>query len=463
MNICVVGGGWAGLAAAVAATQAGHQVTVLEAAHHLGGRARAVPVDAPDGSTLLLDNGQHILIGAYTQTLRLMRTVGVDPEQALLRYPLNLSFPDGGGLVLPNWPSPFDALAGIWSVRGWSASDRGSMLQHAARWQWQRFRCAPHTTVTQLCAAMSPVVMQTLIEPLCVSALNTPAERASAQVFLRVLHDALLGGKGSSNLLIPRVDLSALLPDAAQSWLLQRGAQVRLGCRVHAIRRDDKPSPQSTPGWQVQAQQTGRPHPEWDSYDAVVLATSSQVAAQLVRHAPPPGIADGQRWAQTAAALCFESIGTVYLQASRASGPAFAPGAPEHLRHLPRLPHAMLALHSSDRNPAQFVFDRGQLGGPAGLLAFVVSASTLDRQQLTQSVLGQAQTQLSDALQGAALAHVQTIVEKRATFACTPGLLRPTAAIAPGLWACGDYVEGPYPATLEGAVRCAQGVVDALA
>jgi len=45
------------------------------------------------------------------------------------------------------------------------------------------------------------------------------------------------------------------------------------------------------------------------------------------------------------------------------------------------------------------------------------------------------------------------VVEKHATFACTPGLLRPAQVVAPGLLAAGDYVDGPYPATLEGAVR----------
>jgi predicted NAD/FAD-dependent oxidoreductase len=98
--------------------------------------------------------------------------------------------------------------------------------------------------------------------------------------------------------------------------------------------------------------------------------------------------------------------------------------------------------------PAQFVFDRGQLGGPPGLLAFVVSASTGDRDTLQAQVLKQAQVQLGLSLQA-----VQTVVEKRATFACTPGLKRPPSLIAPGLLACGDYVAGPYPATLEGAVR----------
>jgi predicted NAD/FAD-dependent oxidoreductase len=51
------------------------------------------------------------------------------------------------------------------------------------------------------------------------------------------------------------------------------------------------------------------------------------------------------------------------------------------------------------------------------------------------------------------LEPVQTIVEKRATFACTPDLQRPAHEVAAGLLACGDYIAGPYPATLEGAVR----------
>jgi predicted NAD/FAD-dependent oxidoreductase len=107
----------------------------------------------------------------------------------------------------------------------------------------------------------------------------------------------------------------------------------------------------------------------------------------------------------------------------------------------------MLALRSSAEHPAQYVFDRAQLGGPDGLLAFVVSASQGDRETLQQQVLQQA------AALGWNVQPVQTVVEKRATFACVPGLRRPPVSIAPGLWACGDYVEGPYPATIEGAVR----------
>jgi hypothetical protein len=116
----------------------------------------------------------------------------------------------------------------------------------------------------------------------------------------------------------------------------------------------------------------------------------------------------------------------------------------------------MLALHSDAGMPAQFVFDRGQLGGPDGLLAFVVSGAQpwvdqgLDATAL--AALAQARIALQAHLRGP-LRLIHTIAEKRATFRCTPGLRRPGTVIAPGLLAAGDHVDGPYPATLEGAVR----------
>ncbi len=82
MKIAIIGGGWAGMAAALAVVQAGHYASVFEAARTVGGRARAVVGKDLHGTPMLLDNGQHILIGAYAESLRLMRLVGVDPEKA---------------------------------------------------------------------------------------------------------------------------------------------------------------------------------------------------------------------------------------------------------------------------------------------------------------------------------------------------------------------------------------------
>jgi len=406
------------LAAAVKATQAGHRVTVFEASRNVGGRARALPVTLPDGRAVMLDNGQHILIGAYTETLQLMRLVGVDPKQVLLERPMTLQFADGTGIRFGNGPAPLDALQGMLTARGWRWADKSSLLGATLRWRREAFSCDVGLTVAALCQTLTARVRADLIEPLCVSALNTPADQASATVFLRVLRDALFGANGSSHLLLPRASLNVLLPDAALRWLTHNGGTLHLASRVTAVM-------QSGDQWLV----NGTP------FDSAVFACSARNTAQALMQSAPaatPEIAKNiMAWTAVVNALRFEAITTVYARSPTAT-----------------LPQPMLALRSSADAPAQFVFDRGQLGGPAGLLAFVVSASPGEGARLQTQVLAQARAQLSLHLQA-----VQTVVEKQATFACTPVLVRPAMQIAPRLLACGDYVAGPYPATLEGAVR----------
>lgn len=416
-QLTIMGAGWAGLAAAVAATQAGWRVTLFEAAPLAGGRARSLQQNFADKP---LDNGQHVLIGAYRDTLALMRTVGLNPEALLQRLPLDLRFPDGQGLSLPDWPLPFNLLTGVARANGWSLKDKASLIQ--ASWHWQRtgFTCDDTWTVAQLCAdvRLSPRVMQQLIEPLCLSALNTPLHQASATVFLRVLQDALLGGSGSSDLLVPRIDLGALLPDACLQWLSAQGADIRLGQRVTA-----------------------------DALEALTHASSPTQATLLA--CPPWETARlsadlAPKWAYACAELQHTAIATVYLRCTDAG---FA-----------GLPRPMMALYSDAQAPAQFVFDRGALTAQPGLLAAVVSACSAERDEVTEQVYDQ----VCEQLELTNLEVVQTVVEKRATLACTPLLNRPEPFIAPGLWACGDYICGPYPSTLEGAVRSGQQVVTQL-
>ncbi|HSW18373.1 MAG TPA: hydroxysqualene dehydroxylase HpnE [Ramlibacter sp.] len=427
MRVAVVGAGWGGLAAAVQATRAGHAVTLFEAARTLGGRARTLEVALPDGATVQVDNGQHILIGAYTETLALMRQVGVAPGDVFHAMPLALKLPGGDGIALPAWPAPLDAAWGICTARGWGLRDKLSLLGAALRWRLAGFRCDPGLTVAALCAGLRPRVMQELVEPLCVAALNTPGSQASAQVFLRVLQDSLFappaGAWGASWLLLPRAPLGDVLPQAAGRWLASQGAAVRLGERVQALQR-------TTGGWHAHGAAGAG-----DAFDAVVLACPVTEGVRLVEGS---GCAAPQ-WLASASAMRHEALATVYVTGA------------------PRLPMPMLALRSGPGAPAQFVFDRGQLGGPSGLAAFVVSASHGDRESLEAQVMAQAR-----ALGWHGVAPLQTVVEKRATFACTPGLVRPGLQVAPGLWACGDYVDGPYPATLEGAVRSGLAAATAL-
>ena len=461
MRVAVIGAGWGGMAAAVRAAQAGHAVTVLEASRSLGGRARTVPATLADGRSVQLDNGQHILIGAYTECLDLLQTIGVSAQQALLRLPLTLRFADGSGLALPDAAPPWDALLGIACARGWSARERLALLGRAARWRLAGFRCAPQASVAELCAGLPARLMHEFIEPLCVSALNTPAGQACGQTFLRVLHDSLFAGRGGSNLLVPRTDLGALLPEPAADWLRARGHSVHLGRRVQTLAR----APGGA-GWLIDGAGTGVGAGQAGDgtakdggsgaahFDAVLLATSSQEAARLAASAQVPATERQplQTWAQTAQALRFGAIATVYAELH--NPPQSPPQSPAQERTA-LLPAPMLALRSG---PAQFAFDRGQLDGTHGLLAFVVSAFAGERAALEQQVLAQASRELALP----PLRVLQTVVERRATFLCTPQLARPPQAIAPGLLACGDYVAGPYPATLEGAVLHGAAAVAAL-
>ncbi|MBI5717106.1 MAG: FAD-dependent oxidoreductase [Burkholderiales bacterium] len=440
-SIAVVGGGWAGLAAAVRAVQAGHRVTLLEMAQHLGGRARSVPLPGA-GAGPPLDNGQHILIGAYRRTLDLLRTVGGQEAELLCRSPLELRYADGRGLALPDsrwvpsWMAFVHAAAGC---VGWSWSDRAALIRTAAGWALDRFRCDPALTVDALCRALPPAVRELLIDPLCVAALNTPAREASAQVMLRVLRDALFGGRGAADLLLPRRALGELLPEPAARWLSGHGAFVRTGQRVAALVPAGDPDDAGgagttrTIGWRI-----GN-----DTFDGVVLAVPPTEAARLTATLAPA-------WSARAQALRYEPIATVYLE---------CPGA--------RLPAPMTALIESGSAPAQFAFDHGALGGATGRFVFVVSGAApwVERGTgaLAAAVLDQARTALPAGTWPTTPRLLKVLVERRATFRCTPALDRPPAEIAPRLVAAGDYVAGPYPATLEGSVRAGEAAVRSLA
>ena len=420
-RIAVIGAGWAGLAAAVKAVQAGAEVSVFEMAGQLGGRARQVHTRSGD-----FDNGQHILIGAYSRTLALMRSVGADPEVLLMRRPLVLKTLDGQGLQLPAGAPVRAFVRAVLAAQGWSWFDRLALLRAAARWRMQGFQCAAELTVQALCARLPSTVFRDLIAPLCVAALNTPSQEASAQAFLRVLKDALFAGPGSADLLLPRVSLSALLPEPAGCWLAAQGAHCLTGHRVQSLVPDGG-------DWWVDSQR----------FDAVVLACSANEAARLAGTINPG-------WAATAQQLRYQAIVTVYLE-----DPSL------------HLPHPMLALREGPAAPAQFVFDLGALGGKAAQFAWVVSGAqaclTDSLDACGRAVLQQARSTFVGAFQGPdaqVLRHLSA--ERRATFVCTPGLVRPALQIAPQLAAAGDYIAGPYPATLEGAVRSGEAAAQAV-
>jgi squalene-associated FAD-dependent desaturase len=406
LRVAVIGAGYAGLAAAAELTLAGRQVEVFEASRILGGRARAMQIDG-----FTVDNGQHILVGAYTETLRLMRAVGADPDQLLRRTPLRFEFPGEFLMIAPRLPAPLHTAFALLLARGLDWREKWAAIRLMHGLQARKFRIVPDVTVTEwLNRHKTPSRQRRLLwEPLCIAALNTPADRASAQVLANVVRDSLAGSRCASDMLLPQVDLSALFPEPAARFIAQRGGTVHTGHRIGSLKRE-------ADAWRID---DGGP------FAQVVLAVAPYHLASL---APELAV--------QVTHFEWEPIVTSYFR------------YPESVR----LPQPMLGV---DTGLAQWLFDRGQLCAQPGLIAAVISARgrhmDLPTPELERGIHEEI-VRLIPHLP-APLA-VQTITEKRATFACVPNLQRPMARTnLPGLWLAGDYVAGDYPATLEGAVR----------
>jgi len=421
-NVAIIGGGWAGCAAGVELAKKGHRVTVFEVAHTLGGRARRVEIKNKP-----LDNGQHILLGAYKETFRLMRLVGIDPETTLLRLPLQMRYPsDTGGMdfIAPHLPATFHLLVALLRAKGLDRADKMALARFNTAARWMGWRLNEDCTVLELLDRLdqTPRLFGLLWRPLCIAALNTQPECASAQVFLNVLRDSLGAKRAASDMLIPKVDLSVLFPERAAAYIEHRGGEIRLGRNIRQLHKTDA-------GWEVE-EEVGA-----EIFDAVVVATPAIHAATLLKDFADTSAID---------AFEYEPITTCYLQytpETRLANPFFA-----------------LIDHPEAGKWGQFVFDRGQLeASQAGLFAVVVSASgnaiELGKDALATAIAEQLAREFKRP-ELAQPAWTQVISDRRATFACTPNLARPDNTTGmPGLVIAGDYTTSDYPATLETAVR----------
>lgn len=415
MNVAVIGGGYAGMAAAVTLAERGVPVTVFEAAKTLGGRARRV--EHPE---LPLDNGLHILIGAYRETLRLMELVGSDPARRLLRIPFTWRIHERFSLKSASLPAPFNLLFGLLAARGIALAQRLAAAGFVLRMRRRGYTLPRDMSVAQLLEEhqQGADIIRWLWQPLCVSALNTRPEAASAQVFLNVLRDCLDADRAASDLLLPRTDLSALFPEPAAAYVEAHGGAVLTGERVTAIDA-------GADGYTVRASAGER------GFSHVICALPPyHVKAFLI------GISALAEVAEAVDRLAYQPIYSVYLR--------YPPEV--------RLPAPVLGFDSA---LLQWAFDRGALCGQNGLIGLVISAGgaheEIAQDELAHLAHQELQQQLG--LLPSPLWH-RVIAEKRATFACAPGLKRPESRTPlTNFLVAGDYTASDYPATLESAVR----------
>ena len=447
-KVAVAGAGWAGCAAAVELARAGCDVTLLESARTLGGRARRVEMDGRQ-----VDNGQHIMLGAYAESLRVMKLAGVDLKAAVLSLPLQMRYPPGAGgmdFVAPRLPAPLHLLGALLRAGGLAREDKLSLARFSTTARWMDWRLNTDCSVDELLERFdqTPRLIQLMWRPLCLAALNTPPERASAQVFLNVLRDSLGARRKASDMLIPRADLSALFPEAAAAYVVRHGGAVHTGAKVSGL------APLPGGRWRVEASGNALGDGWTGEFDAVILAHGAPATAALLRSMEPAGMATAlAALAAQMEAFAPEAITTCYLQY----------GAGVRLD----IPFYALLDAPSAGHWGQFVFDRGQLdANQAGMLAVVISASGAAAELGQPALSAAVAAQLAAVLRRPELAQPawsRVITEKRATYACSPAMQRPANATGlPGLLLAGDYTAGDYPATLESAVRSGVAAVKTL-
>jgi squalene-associated FAD-dependent desaturase len=410
------------MAAAVELADAGVEVVVFEAAKELGGRARRVTLNG-----MALDNGQHILLGAYRETLELIARVRPGAAQAMLRRPLDIFIAGEFRLTAAPLPAPFDLAIGMARAHGLSLAERISASIFLLRMRLRGFRLAKDVSVGDLLrsAGQSARCIHLLWEPLCVSALNTPLDDASAQIFLNVLQDGLLGARGDSDLVIPRDDLTGLFPAPAAVHVATHGGSIRTGTTIRGITA-------AGAGYKLEGGEATA------IYDNVIIAASPHRVPALLGGLPALA-----PLAAAIEAFDYEPISTCYLQ----------------YPHTAKLPAPMLGMMGNASSNAakrlgQWAFDRGALSGAHGLIAIVISASG-PHEALSQDELAQRlHLELTELIRDLPRPQWSRVIsEKRATYSCRPGLQRPAMRTAmPGIFVAGDYVESRYPATLEAAV-----------
>jgi len=436
-KVVVLGAGYAGLAAAAGLVLRGHDVTLVEGRALLGGRAHSF-VDARSG--LVLDNGQHILMGCYRETLGLLRQLGVMDR---LYSPPRLEVPfvseRGRSVLAATAPDPLHLLSALLGYGELSTSDKMAAISLALRLRLgQKPQAAEPVEAWMRRWRQTPNVIRALWEPLCIAALNEPVATASAQLFATVIRRSFLGGAADSTILLSRVGLSELFaPEVKKLLEMCRGA-LRLQTPVTGL---------SFAGTTLREIKLG---------DGSVLQPEAVVSA-LPWHVLRGLLPAESKLARACGQIRDAPIVSLHLWLDR-----------------PIVREPFVGLLDS---PVHWIFNRDQIHGARAsgqeghvITAVVSGARDLvdktgpELEELTLRELGR----LLPEARGARVLHRMVYKARSATFAATPETepLRPEATTEwSNFWLAGDWTNTGLPATIEGAissgVRAARAVDEA--
>jgi squalene-associated FAD-dependent desaturase len=432
-DVAVIGAGFAGLSAAAQLTRRGARVLVLEARARLGGRATAFP-DRDTGE--IVDNGQHILLGCYTETFAFLREVGA-LENVRLQPQLAVTMIDRMGvrsrLVCPSLPAPFHLVAGLldWDALSWrdrlSAFGMATPLRNARRALRPgatMLAASPGETVEAWLVhnGQTPRIRELLWDPLALAALNQPPDHAAAPTFARVLAEMFGADASAAAIALPTKPLHLMYAEPAREYIESHGGTVRTGAAAKVAVTGDAVTGvhAGSERWQI---------------DHVISAVPWFAFADVFDQAPPAlaGVID------RAGRMASSPIVTVNIWFDRRVMDEPFIGLPGR---------AM-----------QWVFDKRLVfGGDASHLSLVSSGAAPILARTNEELIAAAHGELLEAMpetRSARLVRATVVREPRATFSLAPGQpARPSEATGVrGLVLAGDWIDTGLPATIESAVR----------
>jgi squalene-associated FAD-dependent desaturase len=405
---------------------------VLEARQYLGGRTRSF-VDETTGD--VIDNGQHLMMGCYRETRRLLKTIGAD-HLATLQPNLHIDFlhPEKGfsSLLCPPLPAPFHVLVGLLGLKSLSLTDRLKLvrvglelLRNPAKVER---KLGPMTVEQWLTSLGQPVENRKYLwNVIAIGSLNDDPKIVSALLFYRVLHAAFFGRRQNSSMLVPTVGLSELFVEPSVRYLDSHSSRAKTGCAVEELLSERD---------RVLAARCA---------DSVTRGAKAFVVA-LPHHAfvdlvtASKGL-HGQTFHNVEA---FESspIVTINLWLDRRV-----------------IEQEFVALLDSR---VQWIFNRTRMlrlpARSGQYLSLVISGAgpfvEMEKEEMVALAMEDLRTALPEA-RAAKVVHSLVIKEKRATFSPKPDIemLRPPAETGfENLFLAGDWTATGFPATIEGAV-----------
>jgi squalene-associated FAD-dependent desaturase len=448
-EVVVIGGGLAGITAAMDLREAGHQVTLLESRSRLGGAASSYA-----RGSMTVDNGQHVFLRCCTAYRDLLGRLGVSGQVHLQdKFDVTVLAPGGKAARLRrnSLPSPLHLAGALAGYKMLSAGERARVGRAALAFRFadpaspdlDRYRLGDWLAAH----GQGERARRRLWDLFVVSTLNVAGDEASVPLAATVVKTGLLGARDAADIGIAAVPLGELHGTAAAAVLAELGVKVRLGARAETIERLPgggfriglTPERSGDAGEDTANDDDADTGPARQggpslSADAVVLAVPAERAARLAAAA---GLAESSAWS----ALGHSPIINVHVL---------------YDREVTKLPFA-----AAVDSPVQWVFDKTrQAGLTAGQYLAVSLSAADDYVDMSVAALRElflpALEQLFPAAADAGITDFFVTRERRATFRQVPGsgALRPGAGTSvPGLALAGAWTDTGWPDTMEGAVR----------